>query len=486
MQQQDKIFLRERRHRKKDGEIVTVTADAASVTRSGKELYVSKITDITERKRAEEQLQHQAFHDLLAGLPNRYLLLDRLGQALKRTKRTKGRKVAILFMDLDNFKAINDSLGHEVGDKLLLAVTQRLRGCLRPEDTLARFGGDEFAVLLEQVDGPEDAIRVAERITEELRGPLVLDGRELFVRISIGVAIGESRIKSAEDLIRDADTAMYRAKESATGYMVFNPQMYLQAISHLELESDARRAIEAEEFALHFQPIVDLRSGEVSRVEALVRWNHPERGLLNPTDFLAVVEESGLIIPMGERVREEACRQAKEWQEEHPDIAPLVMSVNLSARQLRRTDLASTVREVLRRTGFKAEYLSLDITETVYIDVLEGNTGAVGELRRLGLGISIDDFGVGYSSLAYLKRLPADVLKIDKSFVKGLGENVEDTAIVGMVIELAHTLGMAVIAKGVESEGQTAQLMEMGCDMAQGFYIAEPLPAEKASEFLAE
>ena len=483
--QQGRVFIHERRHRKKNGEIVTVTADAVRVIRSGKQLYVSKITDITERKRAEEQLEYQAFHDLLTGLPNRYLLLDRLGQALKRTRRTIGRKVAILFMDLDNFKAINDSLGHEVGDRLLITVTQRLEGCIRPEDTLVRFGGDEFAILLEHVGGLEDAVRVIERITEELRRPFLLDGRELFVRISIGIALGETPTKSAEDLIRDADTAMYRAKEAGADYKVFDPEMYLQAINRLELEHDMRRAIEAEEFIVHYQPIVDLQSGETSRVEALVRWNHPERGLLNPSDFLAVVEESGLIIPMGEQVLEKACRQAQEWQEENPGIGPLVMSVNLSARQLMRPDLGSTVREVLQRIGFEAERLSLDITETVYIKVLEGNTGAVDELKRLGAKISIDDFGVGYSSLAYLKRLPADVLKIDKSFVKGLGEDMEDTAIVGMVIELAHMLGMAVIAEGVESKGQAVLLGDMGCDMAQGFYFAEPLPPGEASEFLA-
>jgi diguanylate cyclase (GGDEF)-like protein len=395
----------------------------------------------------------------------------------------------VLFMDLDNFKAINDSLKHEVGDRILVAVSERLQVSIRPEDTLARFGGDEFAMLLEQVEDPDDAVRVAERITEELREPFVLDGRELFIRISIGVAIGESRTKSAEDLIRDADTAMYRAKESATGYMVFDPQMYLQAIERLELENDLRRAIEKkeeEEFTLHYQPIVDLRSGEVSRVESLLRWNHSERGLLNPAEFLAVVEESGLIIPMGEQVLEEACRQAKEWQEEHPGIAPLLMSVNLSARQLRRPGLATTIEEILQRTGLEARCLSLDITETVYIKALEGNTGALDHLKKLGVKISIDDFGVGYSSLAYLKRLPADVLKIDKSFVKGLGEDIEDTAIVGMVIELAHTLGMEVIAEGVESSEQAALLEELGCDMAQGFNFAEPLPAEEASAFLAE
>jgi diguanylate cyclase (GGDEF)-like protein/PAS domain S-box-containing protein len=486
MRKQGRVFVRERRHRRKNGETVTVTADAARVTRSGQELYVIKITDITERKRAEERLQHQAFHDLLTGLPNRYLLVDRLKQALRHTSRRSGRKVAVLFVDLDDFKAVNDSLGHEVGDKLLAAVSERLRGCIRLEDTLARFGGDEFIVLLEEVEDPDGALRVAERLTEEFRVPFRLNGRELFVRISIGVALGTSRQKSAEDLLKDADTAMYWAKAEGMDCLMFDPQMYLRAVNRLELENDLRRAIEAEEFVLHYQPIVDLGSGEVRGVEALVRWNHPERGLLDPNDFVPVAEESGLIIPMGEQVLEEACRQAKRWQEEHPRIPPLIMSVNLSARQLRRPDLATTVEEILQKTGFEASYLSLDITETVYIKVLEGNTAALDKLKRLGVRIAIDDFGVGYSSLSYLKRLPADVLKIDKSFTKGIGEEVEDTAIIRMVIELAHTLGMEVIAEGVEDWTQAALLREMGCDMGQGFFFSKPLPSEEAAEFLAK
>jgi predicted signal transduction protein with EAL and GGDEF domain len=331
---------------------------------------------------------------------------------------------------------------------------------------LARFGGDEFVVLIEDVEAPQDAVRVAERILEGLREPFVVSGRELFLRASIGIALGTARTKSPEDLIRDADTAMYEAKEAGLSYRVFDPAMYERAVGRLEMENELRRAIEADEFVVHYQPIVSLRSGEVWGVEALVRWNHPERGLLDPWEFMAVAEQSGIVVPMGEGVLQEACRQAKEWQEEHPRIPPLVMSVNLSARQLQRPDIAQIVERVLKKTGLEARYLRLDITETVYIQVLEGNTQALDELTRMGVYISIDDFGMGYSSLAYLKRLPANALKVDKSFVKRLGEDVEDTAIVRMVIELAHTLGMEAIALfGTAPTGSSDEILGGGAEL---------------------
>ncbi len=447
--------------------------------------FVVNSRDVTERKRAEERLHHQAFHDLLTGLPNRSLFVDRLKQALRRTKRRRGRMAAVLFMDLDGFKVVNDSLGHEVGDGLLVAVAERLRNCVRPEDTLARFGGDEFAVLVEEVEGPEDAVRVAERIGEGLRESFVVHGSELFVGASVGIALGGDRTTSPEDLLRDADTAMYRAKEEGSGCRVFDPGMYERVLRRLGLENDIRRAVRAEEFVVHYQPIVHLRSGEVRRVEALVRWEHPEWGLLDPAEFMPLAEETGLVVPVGEGVLKEACRQGQRWREEHPRIPPVIISVNLSARQLGHPELVKTVEGVLRETGFEASRLVLDVTETVYIKVLEGNTATLNGLKRLGVGISIDDFGVGYSSLSYLKRLPADVLKIDRSFVAGIGEDVEDTAIVRMVIELAHTLGMEVVAEGVESADQARQLKEMGCDFAQGFYFSEALPPEEAAGFLA-
>ena len=441
--------------------------------------------DVTERKHLEERLKHQAFHDLLTGLPNRYLLLDRLEQALRRTRRQKNQ-VAVLFMDLDRFKVVNDSLGHDTGDRLLVEVAKRLKGCLRPEDTLARFGGDEFTVLVEDLGEPADAVRVAERFMEVLREPFFFARQELFVKPSIGIALGSSRIKSPEDLLRDADTAMYRAKAENSGYRVFEPVMYELSLRRLKTENELRRAIESEEFVVHYHPIVDLRSDEVWGVEALVRWQHPERGLLDPKEFVPAAEESGLVVPMGERVLKEACEQAKEWQERHPHLPPLVMAVNLSVRQLGRPGLARTIAGVLRESGLEARSLSLDITETVYVKTLEGNTGVLNDLKGLGVNICIDDFGAGYSSLSYLKRFPADALKVDRSFVRALGEDVEDMVIVKMIIDLAHTFGMEVIAEGVEIEEQLETLRSMGCDFAQGYYFVRPLPPEDVPKFLAE
>jgi diguanylate cyclase (GGDEF)-like protein/PAS domain S-box-containing protein len=441
--------------------------------------------DITGRKRAEEQLRYQALHDLLTDLPNRQLFVDRLQQALMRTRRRPERRVAVLFMDLYNFKLVNDSVGHDTGDKLLVGVAERLRSLLRPEDMLARFGGDEFTVLIEDIEDPAVAMRVAERIVEGFREHFVLNGQEFFAAASIGIAYGSASTTSPEKVLRNADAAMYRAKERGPlGYEVFDQSMYLQAVRRLKLENDIRRAFLAGEFVVHYQPIVDLRSDEVQGVEALVRWNHPERGLLNPEEFVPVAEEIGLIVPMGEAVLEEACRLAVRWQEEHPRLSPLLMNVNLSAKQLQRPDLITTVEGVLQRTGLDPSLLTLDITETVYVRVMEGNTAALNDLRRLGVKISIDDFGVGYSSLAYLKRLPADILKLDKSFIEGLGEDLEDTAIVRMVIDLARTLGIEVIAEGVHSEAATI-LKEMGCSLAQGFFFAEPLPPEEVPRLLA-
>ena len=469
-----------------DGRVINSEVSGSFIFYQGKPSVQNVIRDITERKAFEERLHHQAFHDLLTDLPNRALFLDRLKQALRRTRRRKGRKkVAVLFMDLDNFKVVNDSLGHEIGDRLLKAVGERLRGSLRPEDTLARLGGDEFTVSVENVEDPADAARVAERSLEAFREPFVLEGQELFIKPSIGISLGEAGTTSPEEMMRDADTAMYRAKKEGIGYRVFEPVMYEQALRRLKMENELQRAIRTEEFVVHYQPIVSLTDGEVRRVEALVRWEHPKRGLLDPAEFMPMAEQTGLVVPVGEGVLKEACRQGQRWREEHPSIKLPIVSVNLSARQLGHPDLVQTVEGALRETGFEANHLSLEVTETVYIKVLEGNTAVLEGLKRLGVCISIDDFGVGYSSLAYLKRLPADALKIDKSFVAGIGEDVEDTAIVEMIVGLAHTLGMEVIAEGVESGDQAQQLKEMGCDFAQGFYFSKPLPPEAVPRFLA-
>jgi diguanylate cyclase (GGDEF)-like protein/PAS domain S-box-containing protein len=477
-----RTYQMEKRYFHKEGQVVWVLLSVSMVhNEEGDPLYfVSQIQDISARKVLEKRLEHRAFHDPLTDLPNRQLFMDRLGQALRRTGRGH-KRVAVLFMDLDKFKVVNDSLGHQVGDLLLTVVAQRLRRCLRPEDTLARFGGDEFVVMIEALDGPAQAVQVAERITEELRSPFILEGRDLYVLASIGISLGDARTHDPGDILREADTAMYRAKDEGGDFRVFNPAMYKRAFTRLEVENDLRRAIEQEEFVLHYQPMVDLQTGELWGMEALVRWDHPERGLLEPSEFVPVAEQSGLVIPMGEKILRESCFRAKEWQEENPRIPPLVMSVNLSASQLSRLDLADTVERVLGETGLEGSSLILDVTETVYVRVLAGNTAMLDRLRGLGVRFSIDDFGTGYSSLSYLKRLPADAIKIDQSFVKGLGKDVEDTAVVRMIIELAHTLSLEVIAEGVETEKQATLLKEMGCDFAQGYHFSKPLPPEAVS-----
>jgi diguanylate cyclase (GGDEF)-like protein/PAS domain S-box-containing protein len=482
-----RTYQMEKRYFHKDGQVVWVLLSVSMVhDEEGEPLYfVSQIQDISERKVLEERLEHRAFHDSLTDLPNRQLFMDRLGQALRRTMR-RHKRVAVLFMDIDKFKGVNDSLGHEVGDLLLTVVAQRLGHCLRPEDTLARFGGDEFVVLIEAVDDPEQAVEVAKRITEEFRKPFNIEGRDLYVAASIGISLGNARTHDSDGLLRDADTAMYRAKDETEGYTLFDPSMHALVFRRLELENDLRRAIEQEEFVLRYQPIVRLDDvGGVGRLEALVRWDHPERGLLDPDEFIPIAEESGLVVPMGEQVLEHACRWVVEWHRQFPRRTPLVLSVNLSARQLSRPDLAETVARVLRETGMEGGCLNLDVTEVVYVSTLERHTAVLDRLKGMGVEISIDDFGTIYSSLSYLKRLSADTIKIDKSFVKGLGEVVEDTAVVQMIIWLAHTLGMEVIAEWVESEEQARLLKELGCDMAQGYYFAKPLPPEEIPALLS-
>ena len=477
-------FKTEYRMLRRDGETVWVHDEAVLVEGPGGSgrLWQGVITDITERKTLEERLEHQALHDSLTGLPNRRLFNDRLVHALERTRRGGG--VAVLFLDLDDFKVVNDSLGHEAGDLLLTVVAQRLGRCLRPEDTLARFGGDEFVVLLEEVGDPSEAVRVAQRITEELRRPFNLDGRELYASASGGISFGTARSKSPEALLRDADTAMYRAKEGGADFRVFDPAMYERVVRRLDLENDLRRAVEQGEFVLHYQPIFDFGSQRVWGTEALVRWAHPERGLLGPPEFVPLAEETGLIIPVGSWALEEACRRTKEWQNSLPRNPLLGVIVNLSARQLRHPGCEETIREALSRSGLSPESLSLDVTETAFIDALEDNRLALERIQASGVRISIDDFGKGYSSLSYLKRLPADALKIDKSFLEGFGEDAEDTAIVRMVIEVGHTLGLRVVAEGVETWTQAVLLAETGCDMAQGYHFSEPLPPADVRAFL--
>ncbi len=442
--------------------------------------------DVTERKAFERRLKHQAFHDALTGLPNRVLFEDRLRQALRRTRRQENR-VAVLFMDLDGFKVVNDSLGHDTGDRLLVAVAERLKGCLRPEDTLARFAGDEFIVLLEEVEGADEALRVTQRITEEFREPFALNGREITLRFSIGVALSEAGTEFPEELLRDADTAMYRAKAEAADYRVFDPEMHEQALGRLELENDLRHALEKEEFTLYYQPKFRLGQQDgIEGVEALVRWKHPQKGFMLPGEFIPLAEEMGLIIPIGGWVTKEACRQAKEWQDRYPSEPPLSVCVNLSAGQVRHPGLLQDVRSALQESGLEPGSLILEITENTLLKDTQVIETIFKELKALGVRLAIDDFGKEYSSLSYLNRLPVDGLKIDRLFLERFAENPSNMIIVEAVISLAHSLGLEVTGEGVESAEQRELLRGMGCDFAQGYHLARPLPGEEVNRLLAD
>jgi diguanylate cyclase (GGDEF)-like protein/PAS domain S-box-containing protein len=449
---------------------------------------VGTVQDITERKALERQLEHQALHDPLTDLPNRLLFMDRLDHALARTQRRE-ESIAVLFLDLDNFKLINDSFGHAVGDQLLLQVADRLDSCMRPQDTVARFGGDEFTVLLEDGAEEDDATLVAKRIIEELRAPFALLGHELFVTASVGIALSNrtlGRPDLADDLLRDADAAMYRAKAtSKANYAVFEPSMKVDALEQLQLANDLRRAMEHDEFVLHYQPRVELASGKVVGMEALLRWKHPERGLVWPDDFVPLTEEMGLIIPIGREVIEEVCQQAHVWHEQYLHDPPLLMSVNISAKQLQHPNFAENITQVLQEFEVDPNAFELEITESVVMGDQDDISAKLNELKGLGVRLAIDDFGTGYSSLSYLKRLPVETLKIDKSFISGLGRNPKDRLIASATISLAQTLGLGVVAEGVETARQATHLRKLGCDLAQGYYFAKPLTSKEASEFIA-
>ena len=451
---------------------------------------VGTVHDLTERKALERRLQHQALHDPLTGLPNRVLFAERLRHALGRAKR-RGNEVAVLYIDLDNFKVINDSLGHKIGDQLLVVASERIRAMVRPGDTVARLGGDEFVFALEG-SGVEDARLIAERISAELRSPFSIGGRRIFVTASVGIAVGgvsdgtdgAARVRAA-DLLRTADLAMYRAKHGGKArYAVFEEEMNARAFERLELEHDLRQAIEREGFVVHYQPKVALRTGELVGFEALVRWQHPTRGLLLPDEFVPLAEETGLIIPIGHSVLREACRQAEEWQGLRDTGGSCRIFVNLSARQFNDPELVGTVSRVLEETALNPRWLTLEITESTAMDNATATAAALEELHRLGVGVAIDDFGTGYSSLSYLQRFPVDYVKVDRSFVSGLGGDPEASVLVKGMIDLAHALGLETIAEGVETAEQLELLRAMGCDVGQGYYFSEPLPAKAADTLL--
>jgi diguanylate cyclase (GGDEF)-like protein/PAS domain S-box-containing protein len=439
--------------------------------------------DITERTRAEAELQYQAFHDVLTGLPNRALFLDRLEQALTRAQR-HGGTVGVLFLDLDRFKLINDSLGHAAGDLLLINVAARLKGCLRAEDTVARFGGDEFSILLDRLDGPSETLLAAERIIGVLDAPFHLDGHDVVTATSIGIVTNTPDHTPAE-MVRDADTALYRAKSNGRGrYEVFDATMNARALERLELEADLRAALERKEFVVYYQPKINLSSGCLEGMEALVRWQHPRLGLVSPASFIPLAEETGLIRPIGQWVLEEACRQTKRWVDRHPDKA-LVTSVNLSGRQFQQPTLVDDVAHALRLSGVDPRCMQLEITESVAMEDAEAAVTILQQLKALGLQLAIDDFGTGYSSLAYLKRFPVDELKIDRAFVSGLMHESEDASIVNAVASLGHALKLSIVAEGIETAAESRHVHTLGCGVGQGFYFARPLPSAEAEAFIA-
>jgi diguanylate cyclase (GGDEF)-like protein/PAS domain S-box-containing protein len=472
----------------KDGRRVPLEISTRLIIKDGRAVGVQGIArDITERKQAEAQLRHIAFHDALTGLPNRALFSDHLRLAVENCKRRPEGRFAVLFLDLDRFKVINDSLGHTVGDQLLVALARRLEGTLRAGDCVARLGGDEFAILLNQIAGPEDATRVAERVQRDLRLPFQIGGHEVFASGSIGIALSSTGYSNEQDVLRDADTVMYRAKSRGKPYEVFDSRMHARAVALMRLENDLRRAIDRREFCVHYQPIVALDTGHIAGFEALVRWRHPERGLVQPAEFIPVAEETGLVVPVGLLVLEAACRQMSEWHKLSPLHAALKLSVNLSGRQFSQPDLFDRVAHTLAETGFDPRCLQLELTESVIMENAKTIVPMMDRLRQLGVELAIDDFGTGYSSLSYLQRFPIHTLKIDRSFIskEGTGDR-ENDEIVRTIILLARNMGKDVVAEGVETEEQLERLRQLDCAYGQGFIFSRPQDAEATERLLRE
>ena len=467
-----------------DGEVRDVEVVMASVTHAGRPAIQILTRDITERRRAEEQLLHDAFHDSLTGLPNRALFVDHLKLAVNHCRRRKGYLFAVLFIDVDRFKVINDSLGHMVGDELLIAIARRLEICLREGDTIARLGGDEFTILLDGIKDYGDAQRVAERVQEVLEQPFGLAGRELFVTASVGIKYSGDGDEQPEDLLRDADTAMYCAKALGKAqYQVFDAKMHMRALTLLEIESDLRRAIEREEFEVNYQPIVSLKSGRICGFEALVRWRHPERGLISPSDFIPFAEETGLVIQIDRWVLKQACMQMRRWQEALPVTRGMKISVNLSCKQFMQPTIVEQVLETLQETGLDPGSLKLEITESVMMERGDYAMAVLEQLSKAGIDLSLDDFGTGYSSLSYIHRFPVTALKIDQSFIKRIGGE-QNSEIVRAVVALARNLGLEVVAEGIETLMQLDQLKALGCEQGQGYYFSEPVGKESATELI--
>ncbi len=442
-------------------------------------------TDITTRKRAEEQLLHDAFHDNLTGLANRALFMDHLRLTIERGKSRHSNSYAVLFLDFDRFKVINDSLGHAEGDNLLNCVARRLESATRTGDLVARLGGDEFVILLSEMLEETDAVQIAERIQKSLKKPFNLSGSEVFVSASIGIALSTAGHKRAEDMLRDADIAMYRAKAKGRAqYQIFDRTMHEYASRQLSLETEMRRALENREFLIYYQPLINLETESLTGFEALVRWKHPTRGIIQPSEFIPAAEDNGLILPLGNWILQESCRQLRQWQTENPSASPLMVSVNLSTKQFSQTDLVEQVAAALNATGLEPQCLKLEITESHIMENSEQTIVMINRLRALGVELSLDDFGTGYSSLSYLHRLPVSYLKIDRSFVMRMMDNEENGEIVSTIIKLAQNLKMKVVAEGIETAEQLAHLKILDCEFGQGYFFSKPLEAEAAEKFI--
>jgi len=440
--------------------------------------------EIAKREKYQKQLLKKAFHDDLTSLPNRSLFREKLKQAMRKSKQETDYSFAVLFLDCDRFKIINDSLGHTTGDRLLIEVSTRLKSCLRPKDTIARLGGDEFTILLQDTTEIEDAIKVAERINSKLSLPFHLSEREIFINASIGIVLATQDYHTPETILRDADTAMYRAKAEGKGcFKVFEPHMHVSAQKTLELETDLQKAIARNEFLIHYQPLIGLQEGTIEGFEALVRWMHPEKGLISPGEFIPIAEETGSIVAIGMWVLREACYQLRHWQKRYFN-PNLTISVNLSVKQFAQPNLIEEVDRILQQTEIDSRCLTLEITESAIVDNTETATKILEALKSRNIRLSMDDFGTGYSSLSYLHHFPIDTLKIDRSFISRLGNNGENMEIIQTIATLAGHLGMNTIAEGVETSKQLARVKSMGCNSAQGFLFSKPLESEAAGILL--
>ena len=452
----------------------------------GSDKSVVSLADITELKEAERQIYHQAFHDELTSLPNRALFMEHLTMAVKRAKRRDDYRFAVLYLDIDRFKLVNDSLGHSVGDRLLAAFANRIQESLRDIDTLGRFGGDEFVILLEDIENSEYASGVADRLQQGLKRPFMIEGKEVFAPASFGVVLNTSDYDEPENIIRDADAAMYHAKENGKAqYKVFDNTLHKKAMHLLERETDLRKAIHKDEFENHYQPIVDLRTSALVGFEALIRWNHPQLGLIYPGSFISIAEETGLIVPITQLTAQRACGDLCYWQDQLQDKLKLTMNINLSSKHFLSPTLLDDIKEILSKTGMPPEQLKLEITETALMEDADETIRLVHRLKDLGLQLVIDDFGTGYSSLSYLQRLPIDTLKVDRSFVSRIQSEPDGNRnIVEAIISLAHRLKMIVVAEGVETEEQFAILMEMKCQFGQGYLFSKPMPKPKVDQLV--